>query len=80
MSSDKAPNEPDFNGSKPKYGAANAGDTWTIMSYLLSGIFFWGGAGWLIDRWLETNLALLIGMIVGAGASLYVVWLRYGRQ
>jgi hypothetical protein len=33
-----------------------------------------------LDRWLGTDIFLLIGVIVGMGASLYLVWLRYGRQ
>lgn len=53
---------------------------WSIVSYLLSGLLVWGGAGYLIDRWLGTSFVVLIGLLVGASASLYLVWLRYGRQ
>jgi ATP synthase protein I len=55
------------------------GQAWSIMSYILSGLLIWGGAGWLLDRWLGTTFLLLIGLLVGASASLYLVWLRYGR-
>jgi len=52
---------------------------WSILSYLLSGMIVWGGAGWLLDRWLGTSFLVLVGLLVGTAASLYLVWLRYGR-
>ena len=55
------------------------GDAWSIVSYLLGGLLVWGGAGWLVDRWLGTSFFTLIGLLVGCSASLYLVWLRYGR-
>lgn len=53
---------------------------WTIFAYLLSGLLFWGGAGYLADRWFDTSYFTLIGLLIGLGASLYLVWLRYGRE
>jgi len=41
---------------------------------------FWGGAGWLLDRWLDTGFFTLIGLVIGAAASVYLVYVRYGRQ
>lgn len=64
----------------PPQGIQGEGQAWSIVSYILSGLLFWGGVGWLIDRWLGTTFFLLIGLLVGASASLYLVWLRYGRQ
>jgi F0F1-type ATP synthase assembly protein I len=32
---------------------------------MLSGIIVWGGAGWLLDRWLETRFFILVGTILG---------------
>jgi F0F1-type ATP synthase assembly protein I len=60
-------------------GAGSDGQAWSIVSYLLSGLVVWGGVGWLLDRWLGTSFLVLIGLLVGASASLYLVWLRYGR-
>jgi F0F1-type ATP synthase assembly protein I len=56
------------------------GALWSIVGYLLSGLIIWGGIGWGLDRWLETNYFLLVGMLLGAGASIYLVWLRFGRD
>ena len=53
---------------------------WSIFGYLLSGLLFWGGVGWGLDRWLGTSYLLLLGLLVGMGASLYLVWLRFGRE
>ena len=52
----------------------------SIIGYLLSGLLFWGGVGWALDKWLGTTHLLLAGLILGAGAALYLVWLRFGRE
>jgi ATP synthase protein I len=53
---------------------------WSIFGYLLSGLLIWGGIGWAVDKWLGTHFFLLGGMLLGVGASLYLVWLRFGRE
>jgi F0F1-type ATP synthase assembly protein I len=53
---------------------------WSIVGYLLSGLLIWGGIGWGLDKWLGTAYFLLVGLLLGAGASLYLVWLRFGRD
>ena len=53
---------------------------WSIFGYLLSGLLFWGGAGWLADHFLQTTYLRLVGLLVGMGAALYLVWLRFGRD
>lgn len=53
---------------------------WTIFGYLLSGLLFWGGAGWALDKWLGTSYLVLVGLLVGMGGALYLVWLRFGRE
>ena len=41
----------------------------------------WGGVGYLIDRWLDLRwLFLPVGLLVGMGASVYLVYRRYGRD
>jgi F0F1-type ATP synthase assembly protein I len=52
----------------------------SIIGYLLSGLLFWGGVGWALDKWLGTTYLLLAGLLLGAGAALYLVWLRFGRE
>ena len=53
---------------------------YSIVGYLLSGLLFWGGVGWALDEWLGTDYLVLAGLILGAGAALYLVWLRFGRE
>ena len=53
-------------------------DPWQIVAYLLSGMLFWGGAGWLLDHWLHTRFFVLIGMLIGTSAALYLTFLRLG--
>lgn len=63
----------------PEAGPASEGDAWTIISYLLTGLIVWGGGGWLLDRWLGTTYLVLLGMLIGGGSSLYLIYLRYGK-
>ena len=65
----------DLNHSRNEEGAL-----WSIVGYLLSGLLIWGGIGWGFDQWLNTNYFLLAGLLLGAGASIYLVWLRFGRD
>jgi ATP synthase protein I len=54
---------------------------WTVLAYLITGPAFYGGIGWLADRWLGTfPLFVLIGVLGGMAASVYLVWLRYGSH
>ena len=53
---------------------------WTIFGYLLSGLLIWGGIGYGLDRWLGTGFFLLGGLLLGMGSSLYLIWLRFGRN
>ncbi len=52
-----------------------------ISAYLLSALLVWGGIGFLID-WLAGTgkVFTAIGMIVGAAAGVYLIYLRYGRE
>ena len=53
---------------------------WSIFGYLISGLLFWGGIGWAGDRWLGSTYLTLVGLLVGAGGAIYLVWLRFGRE
>ena len=51
---------------------------WGITGTLLSGLIVWGGAGWLLDRWLDTRLFVVLGMLLGLGCAIYLVVVKYG--
>lgn len=69
-------------------GPATGKDSWggmstgvTISATMLSGILVWGAIGYLIDRLAGTDRIFTgMGMIVGAAAATYLVYLRYGRE
>ena len=45
---------------------------------MLSGMIVWGGAGGLLDRWLETRFFILVGVLLGLGVAIYLVVVKYG--
>jgi F0F1-type ATP synthase assembly protein I len=45
---------------------------------MLSGIMVWGGAGWWLDRWLETRFFILVGTLLGLTVAIYLVVVKYG--
>ena len=68
---------------EPDGGDANGGSAivWAIVGTLVSGVLVWGGIGYVVDRWLGTDSVFLaIGLVVGAGASMYLVIVRYGKN
>lgn len=53
---------------------------WSAIATLVGGPVTWGGIGWLLDRWLETDRVFTAGgVIVGFITSIYIVYVRYGR-
>ncbi|WP_121258054.1 AtpZ/AtpI family protein [Nocardioides ferulae] len=53
-------------------------DPWQAVSYLLAGVLFYGGLGWLADRWLGTTFLVALGIVFGAGLGIYLVMKRFG--
>ena len=56
----------------------NAG--WAAFGYLISGMAFYGGLGWLIGHWTHISLLFPLGMLVGLGVGVFAVIYKYGRQ
>jgi F0F1-type ATP synthase assembly protein I len=53
----------------------------TISVTMLSGVLVWGGLGYLADHLAGTGKVFTaIGMLIGAAASTYLIYLRYGRE
>jgi len=56
-----------------------AGQGWTAISYLITGILVWGVIGWLVDRWLDTGgVSIAIGTVIGAAGGVYLIARRLG--
>jgi F0F1-type ATP synthase assembly protein I len=49
-----------------------------VLSYLVSGIVFYGGLGWWGDHVLGTGFLLPIGIVLGAAFGIYLVLKRFG--
>jgi len=56
----------------------NAG--WSAFGYLISGMAFYGGLGWLIGHWTHFSLLFPLGMLIGLGVGVFAVIYKYGRQ
>ena len=65
---------------QPEERWSGVGTGWAITSTMIGGIVFLGLVGYLIDRLLGIGHVFLpIGFVAGAGAGIYIIWLRYGR-
>ena len=50
-----------------------------VLSYLISGVAFYGFLGWLGDHFLGTGFLLPVGIVAGAALGCYVVIRRFGH-
>jgi F0F1-type ATP synthase assembly protein I len=58
-----------------------ADTAWDILGTLIAGLVAWGGVGLLLDLWLDLRwLFLPIGMVLGMGTAIYLVYVRHGRE
>jgi F0F1-type ATP synthase assembly protein I len=79
-----AENSPEHRGARPRAADAErqpsgADIGWGITGTMFSGMLVWGGAGWLLDRWLETApVFTLVGGLLGLGVAIYLVVVKYG--
>ena len=62
----------------PASGGSGADTGWAVIGTMLSGMAVWGGAGWLLDRWLDIKVLLPVGIIFGMAVSIYMVVVKYG--
>lgn len=67
---------PEQSGAARRAGEA---DVWGAFGLVVSGVAVWGGVGGLVGAWVHSGIPVMIGLLVGMAASLYLVWFRYGR-
>jgi hypothetical protein len=70
MSPHPSPGHPDQN----RQGGS---DPWVAFGYLVAGVGCYGVLGWLLGRWLSVSYLTPIGIVLGAGFGLYLVFHRY---
>jgi endonuclease/exonuclease/phosphatase (EEP) superfamily protein YafD len=56
---------------------APGGDPWAAFGYLVAGVLFYGALGWGLSVWLHAEYWIPIGILVGAGFGMYMVFARY---
>lgn len=61
-------------------GRKGEADAYGALGLVISGVLVWGAAGWAVGEWLDNRLFVMLGLLLGMGAGLYLVWFRYGRQ
>jgi ATP synthase protein I len=71
------PTGPDDPAEETRWTGSNA--AYGAVGYILAGLLVWGGVGLALDHWLGTNFLLLIGLLLGGAAGLYLVYVRYGK-
>jgi hypothetical protein len=56
---------------------APGGDPWAAFGYLVAGVLFYGALGWGLSVWLHAEYWIPVGILVGAGFGMYLVFARY---
>ncbi|MDQ6648746.1 MAG: AtpZ/AtpI family protein [Actinomycetota bacterium] len=51
-----------------------------MLGTLVAGIAVWGGVGALLDHLLGTTFLVVVGLMLGFTAAMYLVYIRYARQ
>jgi len=67
-------------GAAPEPGAPNETDGWRYFSYMIGGMVFYGGVGWLIGRWTGIPILFGLGMVLGIVLSVVMIILRFTRS
>ncbi|CAB4748004.1 unannotated protein [freshwater metagenome] len=67
-----APDDSRYDTSQPSQ------DPWRAFSYLVAGVLLYGVLGWLADRWLGTSFLVAVGILLGAGLGMYMVFKTFG--
>jgi ATP synthase protein I len=72
--------EPKLTGRKAwRNGPVEDNAGWSVFSYLISGMVFYGVVGWLVGRATHIGILFPLGMIVGLILAIVLIIFRYGR-
>lgn len=61
-------------------GVEGANTVWSIISLLVAGPATWAAIGWLTDEVAGTSVGVPLGVVLGFVGSLYLVYVKYGRE
>ena len=52
-------------------------EAWSIVNRIIAAILIYGGAGWLVGRFLDRpSVGLAVGTLIGVGLALYTTVVR----
>ncbi|GAA1875022.1 hypothetical protein GCM10009836_65300 [Pseudonocardia ailaonensis] len=57
-----------------------AAEAWTALSHLITGIVLFGAIGWGVDALFDIRGFTAAGLLVGAAASMYLIYVRYVKS
>jgi ATP synthase protein I len=60
-------------------GGGGENEGWAVLSYLIAGMIFYGGLGWLIGRWTHLSFLFPVGMLTGLVLGIVLILYRYGK-
>lgn len=72
------PTPPD--NSSREFARKGEADAYGALGSVVSGVLVWGGIGYLLSERFDNQVFVLVGLLLGMTAGLYLVWFRYGRQ
>jgi ATP synthase protein I len=61
-------------------GSGSPGSGYAYLSYMLGGMFLYGGIGWLIGRWTHLPVLFPVGMVAGLGLAVALIIFRVTRS
>ena len=67
-------------GQNEPAGTPQPAEAWTALSHLLTGILLFGGIGWAVDALFDLRGFTAAGLLVGAAASMYLIYVRYVKS
>lgn len=65
--------------SRQGQGHYGQNEGWSVFSYLIAGMAFYGGIGWLVARWTQLAFLFPVGMLVGLVLGIVLILYRYGK-
>jgi ATP synthase protein I len=63
----------------PEQPPRSADEGWRVFSYMITGMIFYGGIGWLVGHWTGISILFPLGMILGIVLSIVMIIFRYTR-
>jgi len=70
---------PATSSSRQGQSRSDENEGWAVFSYLIAGMIFYGGLGWLIGHWTHLSFLFPVGMLTGLVLGIVLILYRYGK-